>query len=104
MNQRGDKNRQSDISGHQVFYHPKVVKYDIPRLIKTERNRVKIAVENKIVIDPVLYGTPLRGVYKQYWKLRVGNWRIVYTLRRKAVYILIIAHRKDVYQIGERRL
>jgi mRNA interferase RelE/StbE len=38
--------------------------------------------------------------YKDRWRVRVGNYRIVYSIddERKAVDITRIAHRKDVYE------
>jgi mRNA interferase RelE/StbE len=38
--------------------------------------------------------------YKSRWRVRVGNYRIVYSIDddRKAVDITRIAHRKDVYE------
>jgi len=39
-------------------------------------------------------------VYKDRWRVRVGNYRIVYSIddERKAVDITRIAHGKDVYE------
>jgi mRNA interferase RelE/StbE len=87
-----------------ITYHELVVRIDIPRLGKAERDRVRRAIEQKIAINPVLYGIPLRGTLKQYWKVRVGNWRIVYSIFELEVRILVIAHRKDVYGKADKRI
>jgi mRNA interferase RelE/StbE len=41
----------------------------------------------------------LRG-YKDLWRIRVGNYRVVYIIDddRKMVSVTRIAHRKDVYE------
>ena len=42
---------------------------------------------------------PLKGKYKGKFRLRVGNYRVIYE-KRKAEYIILIiriAHRKEVY-------
>lgn len=100
MKQFGDKAARSP---WRVVYHPAVVKIDIPRLGQSEAGRIRRAIENKIMIDPTLFGLPLRGTLKQYWKLRVGDWRIVYAIVGREVRILVIAHRRDVYQLAGRR-
>ena len=105
MNRYGSKKEKgSNDFPWVILYHPQVVQHDIPRLSKTERERVKNTIEKKIAIEPALCGIPLRGVYEQYWKLRVGDWRVVYSLKKTTVYILVIAHRKEIYRIGKRRL
>jgi mRNA interferase RelE/StbE len=43
---------------------------------------------------------PLTGPLKGCFRLRAGDYRIVYQIdaRAKTVYVVRIAHRKDVYQ------
>ena len=87
----------------EPVYHPAVIKDDIPRLGSVERDRIKKAIENKLTADPTLYGQPLRGTLKPYWKIRVGEYRIVYATAGNEVRILAIAHRKEIYQMADRR-
>ena len=49
-------------------------------------------------------GRPLRGSLKGYWKLRVGNYRIVFKLAESKILVLAIMDRKTVYQQSERRV
>ena len=48
--------------------------------------------------DP-FQGKPLKHTLKGCYSLRVGMYRIIYTVDRKiiTVYVLDIGHRKDVY-------
>lgn len=41
----------------------------------------------------------LRG-YKDLWRIRAGDWRVVYIINddRKIVVVTRIAHRRDVYE------
>jgi len=49
------------------------------------------------------YGKPLRKSLKGYWKLRVGDYRVVFKVIESEVWILGIRHRKSVYMdIGAR--
>lgn len=66
---------------------------------KTVRARVKKAVEQRLMTEPLRYGNPLRFSHKGHRRLRVGDWRVVYRIDEeiKKVIVLIICHRKDVY-------
>jgi mRNA interferase RelE/StbE len=86
-----------------IVYHPLVVRKDIPRLDKSVASRVRLAIESKLSMKPELYGLPLRATLKKFWKLRVGDWRVVYEIKGSKVYILVIAHRTKVYAMIEKR-
>ena len=86
-----------------ILYHPAVVKKDIPVLPLLAAKRIKKAIEEKLTTNPLLYGFPLHGSLKNLFKLRAGDWRVVYSIRDKHVLILVIASRKDAYQLAERR-
>ena len=88
----------------RILYHTTVVKRDIKLLDKKTAEKIKTAIENKLATNPILYGVPLRGVLKRYFKLRVGDWRVIYSLSGNDVLILIIGNRKDVYSIAKNRL
>ena len=60
--------------------------------------RIKKAIEERLMTDPVKYGKPLRKSLKSYWKLRVGDYRIVYNVKDNTVIIFGIINRKDVYK------
>ena len=87
----------------KILYHPAVVKKDISKLGKPEAQRIELAIEQKLSVNPLIYGIPLRGTLKQFWKLRVGVWRIVFTIVDKEVHILVIAHRRESYEVAEGR-
>jgi mRNA interferase RelE/StbE len=42
---------------------------------------------------------PLSDEFKGAYKLRVGDWRVVYTVERKTVVIQFVGHRKEIYKI-----
>jgi len=86
-----------------ILYHPLVVKKDIPRLDKVIASRIRLAIESKLTARPELYGVPLRATLKKFWKLRVGDWRIVYEIKQREVRVLAIAHRSEVYGAADKR-
>jgi len=81
----------------EIKYHPDVVKVDIPLIDLRTKNRIKKAIETRFITAPHQYGEPLRKTLKGYWKLRVGDYRVVFKIVESAVWILGIIHRKNVY-------
>jgi mRNA interferase RelE/StbE len=75
-----------------------VVKEDIPSLPKKNREQIKKAIEERLSIEPIGFGKPLRHTLSGYRRLRAGDWRIIYKIENDNVKILKIGHRKDVYK------
>ena len=86
-----------------VTYHPDVKRRDIANLNGDVRERIKRAIETRLLVAPQEYGTPLRKTLKGYWKLRVGDYRIVFRIVGDEILILGICHRKRIYSLMERR-
>jgi len=42
---------------------------------------------------------PLTGELKGTFKLRIGDWRAVYTVEGKIIVIQFIGHRSEIYKI-----
>ncbi len=87
----------------EIKYHPLVSKIDIPKLDKPVKERIKNAIENKLLVDPFLYGIPLRGSLRNLRKLRVGDYRVVFLLEKNEIFVIAIAHRKEIYKLLARR-
>ncbi len=84
-------------------YHHDVKTQDLPKINVNMRKRIKTAIESRLLKAPHVYGLPLRKTLKGYWKLRVGDYRVVFGLKDKTIAIYCICHRKDVYQIAAGR-
>lgn len=84
-------------------YHTLVVKIDIPNLDREAQRRIKVAIERKLTTNPDLYGLPLRTPLHHLWKLRVGDYRVIYIITKNTVKIVAIGHRKNVYRMMEKR-
>ena len=84
---------------YEILYVDKVAKNDIPKISGSYKDRIKQAIETKLVTEPDLYGKPLRRSLKGYFKLRVGDYRIIFRIESKKIKIFAIAHRKMVYEI-----
>ncbi|MFI5304455.1 MAG: type II toxin-antitoxin system RelE/ParE family toxin [Nitrospiria bacterium] len=88
----------------ELRYHPDVKKHDLPLINKKLRERIKKAIEERLLVSPEQYGEPLRKTLKRYWKMRVGDYRVVFKITGQEILILGICHRKEVYQIIEGRI
>ena len=88
----------------QLRYHPDVKTIDIPHLDAKLRTRIKNAIERRLSIAPHLYGEPLRKTLRGYWKLRGGDYRVVFKIADEEVWILGIIHRKKVYEEIKKRV
>lgn len=84
---------------YEILYVDKVVKLDLPKISGFYKNRIRQAIENKLMTEPGLYGKPLRKSLKGYLKLRVGDYRIIFRIEKEKVKIFMIAHRSIVYEI-----
>lgn len=87
----------------EITYHRKI--RDDISVIATSHNRViKKAIEEKLTRSPELFGKPLQFSLKGLRTLRVGDYRIVFQLKRTEVFIILIAHRSVVYKLVNKRV
>lgn len=81
-----------------IKYHPDVKGVDLPRINVKMRERIRRAIESRLVTAPQEYGLPLRKSLRGYWKLRVGDFRVVFKIEGEIVYVLGVRHRKNIYE------
>ena len=86
-----------------ITYHPNVYR-DLAKLDRVKLIRIRDAIKGKLSLRPQLYGARLRGELKEYWKMRVGGFRIVYKIENGKVFILAIGDRKEIYRIAANRV
>jgi mRNA interferase RelE/StbE len=86
----------------RAIYHPEV-RADIALINEKLKKRVKKAIETRLKTEPEKYGVPLRKTLKGYWKMRAGDYRIIFRVSGDEIIIFGIQHRKNVYgAIGKR--
>ena len=89
---------------YRLVYHPAVLDEDLPAINRDLHARICRALERRLTTAPTHYGEPLRHQFKGYWKLRVGDYRVVYRIVGQEVWIYNIQQRKDVYAVSPHRL
>ena len=70
---------------------------DLRRLNKPTARRVLDKLERVLSGNPHA-GIPLTGEFRGLFKLRVGDYRIMYAKTTAGVLVLRLGHRKDVYR------
>jgi len=83
---------------YKIEYLENVVEDDIHSLSKSDKLKIKRAIEEKLVNDPIRFGKPLQYSLKGCRRLRVGDYRVIYVIEKDTVLIVKIGHRKEVYK------
>lgn len=90
--------------GLKLWYHEEVVRFDIPALSSEWKIRIKDIIEKKLLTYPEIFGKPLRRSLKNYRKLRIGDYRVVFRIEGDKIKIFTILHRSIVYKITPKRI
>jgi mRNA interferase RelE/StbE len=80
-----------------------VVWDDLDAIPSNVRKRILSAIEKRLTTHPTQYGLKLRQALANLWKIRVGDYRVVYEMDGSAVIIWAILNRKQVYPEVTRR-
>jgi len=82
---------------YTLYYHPDIRKEDLPGIPENIRRRIRRAIEERLLKEPVKFGDYLKRDLQGYRKLRVGDYRVIYKIDQENIIILKIGHRKEVY-------
>lgn len=87
--------------GYEVIYSKEAVK----SLRKLDKGQIKLIyswIVNNLVntTNPRTNGKPIKGNLKEYWRYRVGEYRIIADIQDANITIVIvnIGHRRQVYK------
>ncbi len=93
---------------YRVVIDELVLTEDFKRITQPGRQRIIKAIRKKLSTEPERFGAPIKGPLKGYWKLRVGEYRVVYEIRKGEVLVYVIAvgfrRNEEVYREVLRRL
>jgi mRNA interferase RelE/StbE len=81
---------------HRIEYKSSVFR-DLKNLDKGVARRIMNDLSDSLSSDPNC-GEPLSGQFKGLHKLRVGDYRVIYSRTGEGVLILRIGHRSTVYE------
>jgi len=93
---------------YRVVIDNLVLEKDFKKIDRSDQKRILTAIRKKLATEPKKFGRPLRGELKKYWKLRVGEYRVIYEILEDQVlvYIILVGFRRDedVYKAAVSRL
>ena len=83
---------------YKVLIDKKVLK-DLRKIDKKYREKIIKTIEEKIAKDPYI-GKKLLGDLSDFYRYRVGDYRIIYLIfdDRIEIEIVKVGHRKEVYE------
>jgi mRNA interferase RelE/StbE len=83
---------------YTVLYDPKALK-ELTKLDKSAARRIVKAID-ALSVDPRPSGTRTLVGYPDLWRIRVGDYRVIYTTKDAEFVVLVlrIAHRSNVYR------
>ena len=83
---------------YKVFYLDSVEK-DFEKLDKPAIKRILNKIENHLAKDPKGLGKMLTGQFKDFWRYRVGDYRVIYKVAEREILIIVarVGHRKNIY-------
>ena len=73
-----------------VLIHPRVLAEDLKRFDPPVQRQLIRTLRKRLSIDPKSYGEPMRGELAGLWKLRVGEYRVVYRMVEKRIEVLVL--------------
>lgn len=86
---------------YKVVYEKKAIK-SLSRIDKSQQNMIFAWIEKNLVNTdyPQKHGKALKGNLKEYWRYKVGNYRILADINDAEIKIIIIniGHRKEIYR------
>ena len=80
----------------EIQYKESVSK-DLKNIGMPNSKRVLDKLEKELKADPDK-GLPLKGEFQGLFKLRIGDYRVIYSKMKNGVLVLRIGHRKNVYE------
>ena len=74
-----------------------VLKKDFQKIGPEDQRKIIRAIRHRLTTRPKDYGKPLKGELKGFWKLRVGQFRVIYEIRddQVVVSVIMVGFRRD---------
>jgi mRNA interferase RelE/StbE len=83
---------------YSIKLEQRVIDEDLPSIPMPYKEQIKKAIRERLTVEPVKLGKPLRYSLLGFRRLRVGDWRIIYRINGEVVEIVKIGNRKDIYE------
>lgn len=74
----------------KVKIHRLVISEDFKSISYSEQKIILRNIHKKLTIGPLEYGKPLAGELRDYWRLRIGDYRAIYKIKKDIVEVLVV--------------
>lgn len=83
---------------YKLIYHKSAIKF-LSKQDKSSQARIASALEGLLSTPPIGDIKPLKG-YSGLYRLRIGNYRVIFNIdnKEKSIYIQAIGNRGDIYK------
>jgi mRNA interferase RelE/StbE len=75
---------------------------DLRAIDRPTRERIRAFLEQRVapLEDPRSAGKPLQGELCEYWRYRIGHYRVICEIRDETIVVLVlrVGHRKEIYR------
>lgn len=73
-----------------VLIHPLVFQEDFKKIDSAEQRKIVKAIRKKLSSHPKDFGKPLTGKLQSYWRLRVGDYRVIYSIVETQILVKVV--------------
>jgi mRNA interferase RelE/StbE len=82
---------------YRIVFDELVLRKDFRKIDRQDQRRIVRAIRQKLSAKPKDFGRTLRGELKGFWKLRVGEYRVIYEIEEDQVlvYVVLVGFRRD---------
>lgn len=87
----------------EITYHHKIPE-DLSSISTPIKRTIQKAIEDKLKTTPEFFGKPLQFSLKGCRTMRMGDYRVIFQLKAREVFIIQISHRSVVYSSISKRL
>lgn len=93
---------------YRIVFDELVLRKDFKKIDLQDQKKIVKTIRKKLTTRPKDFGRRLRGELRGFWRLRVGEYRVIYEIQedRVLVYVVLVGFRRDeeVYKEALSRL
>jgi mRNA interferase RelE/StbE len=73
---------------------------ELDKLDRGEAKRILKYLSERVTLDPRALGEPLQGALSEFWRYRVGNYRVLCLLVDAEIQLMVVrlGHQREVYR------
>jgi len=82
----------------RISFTPQAQK-DLRGIGKRDARRIRTFLKERVVVDPRAVGGRLKGQLREFWRWRVGDYRVLARIEDDRLLVLVVqvGHRSKVY-------